>query len=702
MIPSSLMPPLARHNNIFTVNPIRRLPLLAPYQKTIMDLRHVEEEKKCSDDVLSHRARNNDVILLRGGGCQAAVVWETLQSTMLPSFLSYASTTDSTRVVVWADGEGPVHSSLQHLPRVKSAEECVVYFDKNKKIISSEPVAAGETHCEDYGAATPTQVFCYVAVGKGSVRKTLVESVHEIFDKIDNDKDPRDYHLSFPSLVHPKALVSPTAQIGQGCFVGPFALIHTHAKVGNFCLVNSSVLVEHDCSMQDYVTVNPGAVVLGTVQVRADSTIGSNATVREKLSIASETTVGMGAAVVRDIVVPIKDKNNPSQHCAFWGGVPARPVMVQTTKKSSASDDSNDHRERIRWCFRKPFSSQRILDYLTPSLEKGHITNDGPLQPVVTAKVKAFVGSSREVLMACNGTGALHALVAGISLRSGKPLRWVTQAFTFPSSIQGPLSNALVADLDPTMKGPSLDFLEMNLDKFDGVIVTNIFGHQADIVGYEQWCKEKNKFLVFDNAASPIGVISQDDGGRCIHDAGDGAIVSLHETKPIGRGEGGAVLVDRELSYFVHQAMNFGYDILNQVRIPNRDSSNWRMSDIAAAAICDHLDFMTSTGWKEKYEAKIRFAVSYLEHKEMKLAFECCYPTILSCLFIKLEEGIGGFAAKKLNGHNIEAKHYYTPLVPRGQAPEAWKLYDTTVCLPFHLQLSDDQIRAMIDRTSSI
>ena len=44
---------------------------------------------------------------------------------------------------------------------------------------------------------------------------------------------------------------------------------------------------------------------------------------------------------------------------------------------------------------------------------------------------------------------------------------------------------------------------------------------------------------------------------------GDGSIISLHETKPLGRGEGGAVFVSAEMVPFVHKALNFGYDIPN-------------------------------------------------------------------------------------------------------------------------------------------
>lgn len=211
---------------------------------------------------------------------------------------------------------------------------------------------------------------------------------------------------------------------------------------------------------------------------------------------------------------------------------------------------------------------------------------------------------------------------------------------------------------------------------------------------YEQWCMCNGKLLIFDNAASPVGFL---DDGRSIHDVGDGAIISLHETKPFGRGEGGAVLTSREIAPFVHQAMNFGYDILKQLRVPNRQCSNWKMSDVAAAAICDHFDTIGSDKWEENFQTLIQHAIHKLEERGSQLAFPIRYPTILSCLFVRLDGPRGEAITQHLNLHSIEAKHYYRPLVSRCEAPHAWQLYDTTVCLPFHLGVSRQGIAKMVD-----
>eukprot|EP00953_Heterococcus_sp_UTEX-ZZ885_P000825 967-Heterococcus_DN1.PRE.1 len=166
--------------------------------------------------------------------------------------------------------------------------------------------------------------------------------------------------------------------------------------------------------------------------------------------------------------------------------------------------------------------------------------------------------------------------------------------------------------MDDVSGGPCRVALNRVCDDIDGIIVTNIFGVACDVLWYEQWCQQHNKLLLFDNAATAIGYAAD---GRCIHDIGNGSIISLHETKPIGRGEGGAVIVDSEVQQHVMCAMNFGFSAATGVRLGHRGCSNWRMSDIAAAAICDHLDTVINDNWVQRCSNLARFAQQELQNR---------------------------------------------------------------------------------------
>ena len=225
-------------------------------------------------------------------------------------------------------------------------------------------------------------------------------------------------------------------------------------------------------------------------------------TVREKCVIANNCVVGMQSGVIRSI-----EKTD-----SVWLGVPAHHRVVKAKDKSQPITVSG-----IRWCVKKPLSYTLLNEYLGPSISSGHVTNDGPLMSVLATKIKHIASSTKEVLLASNGTAALHALVAAFTLKLNKHLVFATQAFTFPSSIQGPLQNSVVVDMDEITWGPSLKQLESLKDTIDGIIITNCFGYQVDLVPYEKWCDENKMILLLDNAASPIGTVPD---GRALADVG--------------------------------------------------------------------------------------------------------------------------------------------------------------------------------------
>lgn len=515
------------------------------------------------------------------------------------------------------------------------------------------------------------EIWAYVCLESGADR---ARAYHEIVSRF-----PK---ANFPSFVHERALISSTSSLARGVIVGQFASIGPECVLEQFCVVRSGAAIASKCVVKSCCTIGPQAVVCSSSILGHTVHVGANATIRDKVEVSDGTVVGIGAVVTQTIPLT-------SGRIEFWGGVPAKSEVKESFPSGAKGV--------IRWCFKKPFNSIRFMHYAQPSIALGHITNDGPLQQILQAKVKALVRSQLEILLASNGTAALHALVAGLAMFKGKAsLTWATQAFTFPSSIQGPLFNSVVIDNDNVALGPSLSELDRIKDTIDGVIVTNVFGFQSDIVSYELWCQKNGKLLVFDNAATPIGFLPD---GRSIHDIGDGSIISLHETKPLGRGEGGVIVMRRELVKHVHKAMNFGFDTTVIDRIPNRQSSNWRMSDLAAAAICDHIDYIIAEEWLVKYQDMISKARDRLLEIGHDFAWPVPSYTVLSCLFVRLPEKMdANHAMAKMQAWGIEAKHYYRPLEKdRIECPNSWKLYDSTICLPFHMGMSEIDIKFVTD-----
>jgi sugar O-acyltransferase (sialic acid O-acetyltransferase NeuD family) len=116
-------------------------------------------------------------------------------------------------------------------------------------------------------------------------------------------------------VIHPRAVVSPTAVLGPGCVILANAFVSTGVVFGTHVHVNYNATVGHDTVLGDFVTVLPAANVAGKVTLGAGVTVGSNACVLQGLQIGSGGTVGAGAVVTRD---------QPDGVVVI--GVPARPL----------------------------------------------------------------------------------------------------------------------------------------------------------------------------------------------------------------------------------------------------------------------------------------------------------------------------------------------------------------------------------------
>lgn len=115
----------------------------------------------------------------------------------------------------------------------------------------------------------------------------------------------------FPNVIHPSALISPRASLGQGIYVAPYAVINVNAVIGDQCIINTGAIIEHDCAIGDFVHVASGVVLSGGVKVGNFSHIGTGAQVIQYLHIGAKTVVGAGSVVTKNIRQGVVAWGNP-------------------------------------------------------------------------------------------------------------------------------------------------------------------------------------------------------------------------------------------------------------------------------------------------------------------------------------------------------------------------------------------------------
>ncbi len=125
-----------------------------------------------------------------------------------------------------------------------------------------------------------------VTIGDNGMRKRVAEKLRCKFAK---------------GIVHPKAVFSHTASIGEGSVVMAGAVVNAGTVLGNHSVLNPCASVDHECQIGDYVHIAPGAHLCGLIQVGEGTLIGAGASVIPCVKIGRWCTIGAGAAVVSDV-----------------------------------------------------------------------------------------------------------------------------------------------------------------------------------------------------------------------------------------------------------------------------------------------------------------------------------------------------------------------------------------------------------------
>ena len=136
-----------------------------------------------------------------------------------------------------------------------------------------------------------------IAIGNNAVRKAISQRLA----------------VSWHTAIHPSAVVSRYATVGEGTVVLANAVINADASVGRHCIVNTAAVVEHDNKLFDFVHISPRAALAGNVTVGECSQVGIGAALRQGITICEDCLIGANAAVVKDITEK-----------GIYAGVPAR------------------------------------------------------------------------------------------------------------------------------------------------------------------------------------------------------------------------------------------------------------------------------------------------------------------------------------------------------------------------------------------
>lgn len=134
-----------------------------------------------------------------------------------------------------------------------------------------------------------------ISIGNNQIRKKIAE-------KLD---------VEFGTVIHPSAVVSPSAKIGEGTVIMPGAVINADAVIGKHCIINTGSTIDHECVIEDYCHIAPGVNISGCTTVGEGTWVGVGSCVIQCLHIGKNCMIGAGSVVVKDIPDSVIAFGNP-------------------------------------------------------------------------------------------------------------------------------------------------------------------------------------------------------------------------------------------------------------------------------------------------------------------------------------------------------------------------------------------------------
>jgi len=163
---------------------------------------------------------------------------------------------------------------------------------------------------EEIKKASPIPIA--LGVGENRVRAKLFERVLKAgFEVV--------------TLIHPSAIVSPSATIGEGTVIMPNAVVNAKASLGDGVILNTSCVVEHQCKIESFAHISPNVALAGGVKVGKYTHIGIGSNVIQGIMIGENVRVGGGSMVIRDIEDNQKVAGVPAK-AMYHTGVRDEPI----------------------------------------------------------------------------------------------------------------------------------------------------------------------------------------------------------------------------------------------------------------------------------------------------------------------------------------------------------------------------------------
>lgn len=178
------------------------------------------------------------------------------------------------------------------------------------KSVADAAVASGKWKTvafADDGLAVGALVMGLAVVGKFSDVENLRGNFPQAVVALGNNSSRRQVQqkleglgFALATVIHPAAIISPSAKLGEGTAALAGAIVNACAEVGRGCILNTACSVDHDCVIGEFSHISPGARLGGAARVGDLCWLCMNSTVINGISVANGCVLAAGSALLGD------------------------------------------------------------------------------------------------------------------------------------------------------------------------------------------------------------------------------------------------------------------------------------------------------------------------------------------------------------------------------------------------------------------
>lgn len=191
---------------------------------------------------------------------------------------------------------------LEGYPEVRAVWDDIVFIDDTK--VSGCCLGHSMLPYEEFiNKYAPNDTKVYIGVGEPRSKSLLADKVRK-----------SGFHLA--SLVHPLAMVSPRAKVGEGTMIQDYVTVVSEAVIGDNSCINGRTIIGHNVEIGENCQISSHVAIGGGTVIGNNTFVGLGANIADHIVIGENCVISLGAAVMKNVSAGRIAMGNPAREIA--------------------------------------------------------------------------------------------------------------------------------------------------------------------------------------------------------------------------------------------------------------------------------------------------------------------------------------------------------------------------------------------------